>query len=68
MKFSVMVYIALEGPKIIFHVMTSLPVRDIDDFYNFQGVILYIDLLRNDSRYLLQIFTDDRQRALVCTF
>ena len=35
-------------------------------FSNFQGVILFRDLLRNDSRYLLQIFTDDRQRAEVC--
>ena len=29
-------------------------------FSDFQGVILFRDLLRNDSRYLLQIFTDDR--------
>ena len=32
MKFSGIVYIGLERPKIIFSVMTSLPVRDIDDF------------------------------------
>ena len=32
MKFSGMVYIGLERPKIIFRVMTSLPVRGIDDF------------------------------------
>ena len=32
MKFSGMVYLGLERPKIIFRVMTSLPVRDIDDF------------------------------------
>ena len=32
MKFSEMVYFGLERPKIIFRVMTSLPVRDIDDF------------------------------------
>ena len=32
MKFSGMVYIGLERPKIIFRVMTSLPVRDIDNF------------------------------------
>ena len=32
MKFSGMVYIGLAWPKIIFLVMTSLPVRDIDDF------------------------------------
>ena len=32
MKFSGMVYIGLERLKIIFRVMTSLPVRDIDDF------------------------------------
>ena len=31
MKFSGMVNIGLERPKKIFHVMTSLPVRDIDD-------------------------------------
>ena len=31
-KFSGMVYIGLERLKIIFRVMTSLPVRDIDDF------------------------------------
>ena len=32
MKFSGMVYIGLAWPKIIFRVVTSLPVRDIDDF------------------------------------
>ena len=32
MKFSGMVYLGLERPKIIFRVLTSLPVRDIDDF------------------------------------
>ena len=32
MKFSGMVYIGLERLKIIFRVMTSLPVWDIDDF------------------------------------
>ena len=32
MKFSGIVYIGLERPKIIFRVMTSLPVGDIDDF------------------------------------
>ena len=32
MKFSGMVCIGLERPKIIFRVMTSLPVGDIDDF------------------------------------
>ena len=32
MKFLGMVYIGLERPKIIFRVMTSLPVRDIDNF------------------------------------
>ena len=32
MKFSGMVYIGLERPKIIFRVMTSLPVLDINDF------------------------------------
>ena len=36
MKFSGMVYIGLERPKIIFRVMTSLPVRDIDDFLIFK--------------------------------
>ena len=34
-------------------------------FSNFQGFILFRYLLRNDSRYLLQIFTDDRQRTEV---
>ena len=32
MKFSGMVYLGIGSPKIIFRVMTSLPVRDIDDF------------------------------------
>ena len=32
MKFSGIVYIGLERPKIIFRVITSLPVGDIDDF------------------------------------
>ena len=32
MKFSEMVYLGLERPKKFFRVMTSLPVRDIDDF------------------------------------
>ena len=32
MKFSGIVYIGLERSKIIFRVMTSLPVGDIDDF------------------------------------
>ena len=36
MKFSGMVYIGLERSKIIFRVMTSLPVRDIDDFLIFR--------------------------------
>ena len=36
MKFSGMVYIGLERPKIIFRVMTSLPVRDINDFLIFK--------------------------------
>ena len=36
MKFSGMVYIGLERPKIIFRVMTSLPIRDIDDFLIFR--------------------------------
>ena len=36
MKFSGMVYIGLERPKIIFRVMTSLPVRDNDDFLIFR--------------------------------
>ena len=37
-------------------------------FSDFQGVILFRNLLRNHSRYLLQIFTDDWQRVEVCTF
>ena len=65
LKFSGIVYIGLERPKIIFLVMTSLPVRDINDFLVFQGVILFRDFLRNDSSYLLQIFTDDRQKIEV---
>ena len=36
MTFSGMVYIGLERPKIIFRVMTSLPVRDIDEFLIFR--------------------------------
>ena len=64
LKFSGIVYIGLERPKIIFLVMTSLPVRDINDFLVFQGVILFRDFLRNDSSYL-QIFTDDRQKIEV---
>ena len=36
MKFSGMVYIGLETSKIIFRVMKSLPVRDIDDFLIFR--------------------------------
>ena len=36
-------------------------------FSDFEGVILWRYLLRNDSRYLLQIFTDDRQRSEVYT-
>ena len=36
MKFSGIVYIGLERPKIIFRVMTSLPVRDIDNFLIFR--------------------------------
>ena len=35
MKSSGMVYIGLKRPKIIFGVMTSLPVRDINDFLIF---------------------------------
>ena len=35
MKFSGIVYIGLERLKIIFRVMTSLPVRDINDFLIF---------------------------------
>ena len=35
MKISGMLYIGLERLKIIFRVMTSLPVRDIDDFLIF---------------------------------
>ena len=62
MKFSGMVYIGLERPKIIFRVMTSLPAWNIDDFLILRVVILWRYLLRNDSRYLFQIFTDDRQR------
>ena len=34
-------------------------------FSDFQGVVLFRDLLRNDSRYLLQIFTDGRQKIEV---
>ena len=34
-------------------------------FSDFRGVILFRDLLRNDSRYLLQIFTDGRQKIEV---
>ena len=36
MKFSGMVYIGLGRLNIIFRVMTSLPVRDIDDFLIFR--------------------------------
>ena len=36
MKFSGRVYIGLERLKIILRVMTSLPVRDIDDFLIFR--------------------------------
>ena len=36
MKFLGMVYIGLERLKIIFSVMTSLPIRDIDDFLIFR--------------------------------
>ena len=36
MKFSGMVYIGLKRPKIIFRVMTSLPVRGIKDFLIFR--------------------------------
>ena len=36
MKFSGIVYIGLERSKIIFRVMTSLPVGDIDDFLIFR--------------------------------
>ena len=36
-------------------------------FSDFQGVVLYRDLLWNDSRYNLQIFRDDKQMAEVCT-
>ena len=36
MKFSGMVYIGPKRPKIIFRVMTSLPVRDINDFLIFR--------------------------------
>ena len=36
MKFSGMVYISPKRPKIIFRVMTSLPVRDINDFLIFR--------------------------------
>ena len=65
MKFSGMVYIALERPKIIFRVMMSLPVRDINDFLIFRVLILFRHLLRNVSRYLLQIFTDSIQKIEV---
>ena len=37
-------------------------------FSDFQGVVLYRDLLWNDSRYNLQIFRDDKQMAAVCTY
>ena len=36
-------------------------------FSDFEGVILWRYLLGNDSRYLLQIFTNDRQRTEVYT-
>ena len=36
MKFSGMVYIGLERLKIIFRMMTSLPVREIDEFLIFR--------------------------------
>ena len=65
MKFSGMVYVGLAWPKQTFQVMTSLPVGDIDDFLIFRVLILFRDLLLNHSRYLLQIFTDDRQKMEV---
>ena len=37
-------------------------------FSDFQGVFLFRDFLRNDLRYLLPIFTDDRLMVEVCTF
>ena len=68
MTCSGMMYVGLEILKIIFRVMTSLPVRDIDDFLIFRVSFLFRDLLRNDSRYLLQIFTDDREMTEDCSF
>ena len=57
---------SLAETNFLSHDVTSGP--SYRRFSNFQGVFLFRDLLRNDSRYLLQIFTDDRQRPEVCTF
>ena len=49
MKFSGLVYVGLERPKIIFGVMTSLPVRDINDFLIF-GVSFCSEIFSETTR------------------
>ena len=56
MKFSGMVYIGLKRPKIIFRVMTSLPVRDINDFLIF-GVSFCSEIFSESTQDIIFKFS-----------